>query len=110
VEFDKDTYVATESDAMVKLTVRRNGSTRGTARFRWTLRPNSAEAGSDYAAIGPGIEEIRPGSRTTTITIPLVSDVIAENTELFLVELQQVDGGPEIGEQAHAAVILVDDD
>ena len=110
VEFDKDTYVATESDAMVKLTVRRNGSTRSDARFRWALRSNSAEAGSDYAAIGPGVEVIPSGSRTTTLTIPLVSDVIAENTELFLVELEALDGGPEIGEQAHAAVILVDDD
>jgi serine/threonine protein kinase len=110
VEFDKDTYVATESDAMVKLTVRRNGSTRGAARFRWTLRANSAESGSDYAGIGPGVEEVPAGSRTVTLTIPLVSDVVAENTELFLVELEPLDAGPEIGEQAHAAVILVDDD
>jgi serine/threonine protein kinase len=110
VEFDKDTYVATESDALVKLTVRRNGSTRGDARFRWALRANSAEAGSDYAGIGPGVEMIPAGSRTATLTIPLVSDVVAENTELFLVELEPLEGSPEIGEQAHAAVILVDDD
>jgi serine/threonine protein kinase len=110
VEFDKDTYVATESDGMVKLTVRRNGSTRGAARFRWSLRANSAEPGTDYAAIGPDIEEIPSGSRTVTITIPLVMDTIPENTELFLVELEAVDGGPEIGSQAHAAVIIVDDD
>jgi hypothetical protein len=45
-----------------------------------------------------------------TITIPLVMDTIPENTELFLVELEAVDGGPEIGSQAHAAVIIVDDD
>jgi hypothetical protein len=110
IEFDKDTYVATESDAMVRLTVRRNGPTRGVARFRWMLRSNSAEAGSDYAGIGPGIEQIPAGSRTTTLTIPLVSDVVPENTELFLVELEPLDAGPQIGEQAHAAVILVDDD
>jgi serine/threonine protein kinase len=110
VEFDKDTYVATESDGMVKLTVRRNGSTRGEVKFRWTLRANSAEAGSDYAGIGPGVEEILPGARTTTLTIPLVSDVVAENTELFLVELEQIEGGAALGEQSHAAVILVDDD
>jgi len=110
VEFDKDTYVATESDGLVKLTVRRNGSTREAARFRWALRPNSAEAGSDFAAIGPDVEEIPAGSRTVTLTIPLVSDVVAENTELFLVELESVENGPALGEQAHAAVIVVDDD
>jgi hypothetical protein len=90
--------------------VRRNGSTRGEVKFRWSLRANSAEAGSDFAGIGPGIEEILPGIRTVTLTIPLVSDVVAENTELFLVELEPVEGGPSLGEQAHAAVILVDDD
>jgi serine/threonine protein kinase len=110
VEFDKDTYVATESDGMVRLTVRRNGSTRGEVKFRWKLRANSAEAGSDFAGIGPDIEEILPGVRTTTITIPIVSDVVAENTELFLVELESIEGGPALGEQANAAVILVDDD
>jgi serine/threonine protein kinase len=110
VEFDKDTYVATESDGMVKLTVRRNGSTRGVARFRWSLRPNSAEPGSDYAPIGPSTEEIPAGVRTATITIPLVMDATPENTELFLVELEAVEGGAEIGPQAHAAVIIVDDD
>jgi hypothetical protein len=110
VEFDKDTYVATESDGMVKLTVRRNGSTRGEVKFRWRLRSNSAEAGSDYAGIGPGVEEILPGNRTATISIPLVSDVVPENTELFLVELEPFQGGPVLGEQSHAAVILVDDD
>lgn len=110
IEFDKDTYVATEGDGLVTLTVRRNGSTRGAVRFRWALRANSAEPGSDYAGIGPDIEEIPAGSRTTTITIPLVMDATPENTELFLVELEAVDGGPEIGAQAHAAVIIVDDD
>jgi len=110
VEFDKDTYVATESDGMVRLTVRRNGSTRGEVKFRWRLRANSAEAGSDFAGIGPDTEEILPGNRTVTLTIPLVSDVVAENTELFLVELEQIEGGPALGEQSHAAVILVDDD
>ena len=110
IEFDKDTYVATESDGMVRLTVRRNGSTRGEVKFRWRLRANSAEAGSDFAGIGPDVEEILPGNRTVTLTIPLVSDVVAENTELFLVELEPVEGGPALGEQAHAAVILVDDD
>ena len=110
IEFDKDTYVATESDGMVKLTVRRNGSTRGEVKFRWRLRANSAEAGSDFAGIGPDTEEILPGNRTVTLTIPLVSDVVAENTELFLVELEPVEGGPALGEQAHAAVNLVDDD
>lgn len=110
VQFDKDTYVATESDGSVTLTVRRSGSTANEALFRWSLQANSAEAGNDFAAIGPGIERIPAGSRTAVITIPLVSDAIAENTELFLVELSTVEGGPALGDLSRAAVILVDDD
>jgi len=110
VEFDKDTYVCTESDGTVRLTVKRTGSTKRAAKFRWTLHSNSAEVGADFADIGPDVMEIPAGVRTATLTIPLVSDSLVENTELFLVELSQVDGGPAIGEQARAAVIIVDDD
>lgn len=110
VEFEKDTFVATESDGTVRLSVKRTGSTKRPAKFRWTLHSNSAEAGADFAAIGPDIEEIPAGVRTAVLTIPLVNDGLVENTELFLVELSQVEGGPAIGEQARAAVIIVDDD
>jgi hypothetical protein len=110
IEFDKETYVAGESDGSVRLHVRRNGSTREPVRFRWTLRGNSAEAGVDFAAIGPDIEEIPAGAREATLTIPLVSDAIIENTELFLIEIESMTDGVTLGERSHAAVIIVDDD
>jgi serine/threonine protein kinase len=110
IQFEKDTFVVTESDGSVSLQVRRSGSTRGVLSFRWTLRSNSAEGGADYAGIGPGLEQIPSGVSTATVTIPLVSDAIVENTELFLVELEVLDEGVSIGELGHAAVIIVDDD
>jgi hypothetical protein len=78
--------------------------------FRWTLRGNSAEAGADYAGIGPGLEQIPSGVSTATVMIPLVSDALVENTELFLVEIEALDEGVTVGELGHAAVIIVDDD
>jgi hypothetical protein len=39
-----------------------------------------------------------------------VSDAIREPTELFLVELVAVDDSARVGDQARAAVIVVDDD
>src|SRR5512138_1341550 len=110
IEFAKDTYVVTESDGTVSLEVRRTGSTRNALSFRWSLRSNSAEAGSDFADIGPGVERIPPGVRAATILVPLVSDTITENTELFLVELEAIEEGVSVGELGHAAVIIVDDD
>lgn len=109
IQFDKDTYVATEGDGSVQLTVKRAGSTRGSTPFTWSLRGNSAEAGADFAAIGPGAEQISSGSDEISLTIPLVSDGVVENTELFLVELHAGDSA-QLGERSHAAVIIVDDD
>jgi hypothetical protein len=110
IQFDKDTYVASEGDGMVKLTVKRTGSTKREAVFRWSLQPNSAEAGNDYAAIGPLTERIPAGSRTAVLTVPLVDDKVPERTEMFMVELNQEEGGPPLGALARAVVIIVDDD
>jgi hypothetical protein len=110
MEFDKDTYVATESDGSVRILVERRGSTQNPVTFRWNLRSNSAEQGSDFAGIGPGTEQIAAGARSATLTIPLVSDAIVENTEVFLVEIEAGQSGVTLGERSHAAVIVVDDD
>jgi serine/threonine protein kinase len=110
LEFDKDTYVATESDGSVRIIVERQGSTAQAVSFRWTLRSNSAEQGTDFAGIGPGTEQIPAGARSVTLTIPLVSDAIVENTEVFLVEIEPLQPGVTLGERSHAAVIIVDDD
>ena len=109
IEFDKDTYVTNEGDGSVRLEVKRNGSVRGPARFSWSIRGNSAEAGADFAAIGPVSEEIPSGVQSAGLTIPLVSDGVVENTEIFLVELHAA-SGESLGERSHAAVIIVDDD
>lgn len=109
IQFDKDTYVATEGDGSVRLLVTRSGASGRPATLTWSLRSNSAEAGSDFAAIGPGVERLGSGVREMSITIPLVSDGVVENTELFLVELEAGDG-VSLGERSHAAVIVVDDD
>lgn len=110
ISFDKDTFVSTESDGSVKATVKRSGSTARAVTFHWRLLPNSAEAGNDFAGIGPGTETIPAGTRSATITIPLVSDAVKESTELFLVELSDPGEGAELGEQSRAAIIIVDDD
>jgi serine/threonine protein kinase len=110
LEFEKDSYVTTEGEGYVRLQLRRTGSTRREVTFTWNLRPNSAEAGSDFAGIGPGTERIPAGMREFTITIPLVQDAVKESTELFLVELQTSDEGVSLGERSSAAVIIVDDD
>ncbi|MGH8187633.1 MAG: Calx-beta domain-containing protein, partial [Steroidobacteraceae bacterium] len=110
IQFEKDTYVATESDGSVQVRVERSGSTAQPAAFRWLLRSNSAEPGTDYAGIGPGSEQIPAGASSASITVPLVSDALVENTEVFLIEIEPAQSGLQLGERSHAAVIVVDDD
>lgn len=110
IEFDKDTYVATESDGSVRIAIERTGPTQQPVGFRWRLRSNSAEQGTDFAGIGPGVEQIPAGASTATLTIPLVSDAIVETTEVFLIEIEPTQPGVTLGERSHAAVIVVDDD
>jgi hypothetical protein len=109
IEFDKDTYVTNEGDGSVRLAVKRTGAARGPVRFSWSIRGNSAEAGADFAAIGPVSEEIPAGAEQASLTVPLVADGLVENTELFLVELH-ASSDESLGERSHAAVIIVDDD
>lgn len=110
IEFDQDAYVVTESDTAAYLRIRRRGSARAPITFTWNLRGNSAEPGADFANIGPVTERMPAGVREATIAIPLVSDAIVENTELFLVEIESVQEGVNLAERSHAAVIIVDDD
>jgi len=110
IGFDQDAYVVTESDTAAYLRIRRRGSARAPITFTWNLRGNSAEAGADFANIGPVTERMPAGVREATIAIPLVSDAIVENTELFLVEIESVQEGVSLAERSHAAVIIVDDD
>jgi hypothetical protein len=111
IEFDKDSYVTTEGEGYVRLQVRRTGSLKREISFTWNLRANSAEAGSDFAGIGPGTERVPAGVRAFTVTIPLVQDAVKESTELFLVELQVNEKeSVSLGERSSAAVIIVDDD
>lgn len=110
LQFAKDTYVVTESEPAAAIEVVRSGSSRQPVTFRWNVRGNSAEAGSDFAAIGPGVEQIPVGARSATILVPLINDSVVENTELFLVDLEVVSEGVSLGEISHVAVIIVDDD
>jgi serine/threonine protein kinase len=61
IEFAKDSYVTTEGEGYVRLQVRRTGSLKREVSFTWNLRPNSAEAGSDFAAREPASAPQRPG-------------------------------------------------
>ncbi|HKQ83737.1 MAG TPA: protein kinase [Steroidobacteraceae bacterium] len=110
IGFPKDTYVVRESDVVVRIPVVRTRGTRGEVSFQWRIERNSAEPGTDFAAVGPGREYMAAGQSSTVLHIPLVSDSEREGTEMFLVHIDEVSGGARLGELTRAAVIVVDDD
>lgn len=110
VGFQRDTYFVIESAGAVQVTVRRQGSTAQPAAFRWTLREDSAGAGSDFADIGPGREVIPIGANAVTITIPLVSDALPEDQEMFAIELIAEPGSAALSGVTTAHIVIEDDD
>jgi hypothetical protein len=92
------------------LRVVRRGGAEGTVSFRWRTIDDSAVADRDYAALGTVWESIGPGETSKTLLVPIVSDSIAESTELFDVVIEDPTAGATLGAITRITVIIVDDD
>ena len=107
---EADTITVSESAGAVPLRVVRRGGAEGTVSFTWRTLNDSAMANQDYAALGTGKESIGPGETSKTFLIPIVSDAIAESTELFDVVIEDPTAGATLGPITQITVIVVDDD
>ena len=108
--FEADTVTVSESAGTVPLRVVRRGGAEGTVSFTWRTLNDSALADQDYAALGMGNESIGPGETSKTFLVPIVSDAIAESTELFDVVIEDPTAGATLGPISQVTVIVVDDD
>jgi serine/threonine protein kinase len=108
--FASDTITVSESARVAPLRVVRRGGAEGTVSFRWRTIDDSAVADRDYAALGTVWESIGPGETSKTLLIPIVSDSIAESTELFDVVIEDPTAGATLGAITRITVIIVDDD
>jgi hypothetical protein len=108
--FAADTITASESARVVPLRVVRRGGAEGTVSFRWRTIDDSAIADQDYAALGTVWESIGSGETSKTLLVPIVSDSIAESTELFDVVIEDPSAGATLGAISRITVIIVDDD
>ena len=95
---------------MVPLRVVRRGGAAGSVSFSWRAVDDSAVADRDYAALGTVQESIGPGETSKTFLVPIVSDAIAESTELFDVVIEDPTAGATLDEITQVTVIVVDDD
>lgn len=108
--FAADTITVSESARVAPLRVVRRGGAEGTVSFRWRTIDDSAAADRDYAALGTVWESIGPGETSKTLLVPIVSDSIAESTELFDVVIEDPTAGATLGAITRITVIIVDDD
>ncbi|MFN8487966.1 MAG: Calx-beta domain-containing protein [Caldilineaceae bacterium] len=80
---------ANENAGVMTFVVALSASTSQNVTFNYATANNTAVAGSDYTAQS-GAKTIAAGSTATTISVPLLNDTVAENTETFLVNLSAV--------------------
>jgi hypothetical protein len=108
--FEADTITVSESAGAVPVRVVRRGGAAGTVSFSWRTIDDSAVAERDYAAPGSVRGSIGPGETSKTLLIPIVSDAVAESTELFDVVIEDPTAGATLGTITQVTVIIVDDD
>ncbi len=104
-----DRYTVSEGFAALPLTLRRNGGVDDEATVAWRTSDGSATAGSDYAGFDWTVETFGPGEMNRSIYVPIISDSIAEPSEVFYVELR-AGGAGEIAGVGRASVTILDDD
>ncbi len=108
--FATDTVTVGESARVAPLRVVRRGGAEGSVSFRWRTIDDSAVADRDYAALGTIRESIGSGETSKTLLVPIVSDSIAESTELFDVVIEDPTARTTLGAITRITVIIVDDD
>ena len=110
VAFTSATASAAENAGTVDVTVTKTGTTAVPLSVYWTTADGTAAHPTDYTAQS-GYLEFATGDTTKTLTIGIVDDNTAENTETFKVQL---DGtlavAAQVGSTGETTITLTDDD
>ena len=93
--FVDDSITIDETAGVAELTVLRTGGTTGTVTVDYRTENGTAQAGVDYTATN-GTLTFAAGEAVKTITIPILSDVIADDAESFSLVLENPTGGATI--------------
>jgi Ca2+-binding RTX toxin-like protein len=74
------------------LTVQLSKAADSTVTFNWSTSNGTATAPSDYTAVTSGSGSITLGNTTTTVSVPVVADLLKEPNETFNVSISGVSG------------------
>ena len=110
LQLDALSYQVAESSAVLIVRVIRTGGSRGPVSFRWRTQPGSATADQDFIGSDWQRVALSDGEVGTRLFVPLVNDGRAETDERFTIEIDDAQGGAELGPRTRAEVRIIDDD
>jgi hypothetical protein len=99
-----------ENGGNAVIELRRNGDTSGSGTFEIVITSVSATPGTDYTIPIPPRITFAPGEVLKTLLIPILNDAASENTEVFSVGVQAIDGNIPLGISRTGIVTIIDDD
>ncbi len=109
-EIAEPVVAVSEGQGAAAIVIRRNGDATAAASVIWWCEPQTALGDEDFADLGRRRETFAPGETTRTVFVPLINDVAAEATEVFLVHVGQYDSTRTLRVSSTARVEINDDD
>ena len=105
IEMTADTIDVFSGDTVAHVSVRRTGSLRGEASFKWWTESGTAKPGIDFSPEMPHVASIGSGSGSVTLDIP-VSGTRRGPPKSFYVVIDQDESGPALGSRNLTMVTL----
>ena len=109
ITFDSHAMMVAEAQSLVAIPIKRMNATRGTASVAWSIESGSAQPNVDYQPVNQNVVRFIEGQVARSIFIPLVernAKATAHGPRTFVVSLQRLAGGPELGPVSRITVTI----
>lgn len=106
LSFAQDTYSIAPSEGIARLSLKRQGNTKGPVSFKWWTVAGTASPDQDFVPVKPRVEQMADGQEQMALSVPVVADSTRKKTESFEVHIGNPEGA-RLGTYTTAAVILV---
>jgi hypothetical protein len=94
-------------EARAHVSVRRRGSLRGPALFKWWTEAGTGKPGIDFVPVMPNTARIEDGSSDADLAVSVVYATARTDPKSFYVVIDQAESGPTIGARAQTLVTLL---
>ena len=109
LEFSAATYTVNEDDGIATISVKRTGSLRDKVTVHVRSSDDTATAGQDYVTISETLT-FSENIDERILFVQILDDGISEGTESLKLSLSEQSDGAELGPQAEAELIILDNE